>query len=375
MAQERSYFLDNLKWFLIILVVLHHVAITCGGSGDVSFKLPTIDSEIENNILSCYTLFQQSFFMGLFFLISAFFITPSYSKKGAQMFLIDKLKRLGIPILINVLLIEFFYQQILEYFFDRKDTFINYLGGSIIWNIDNLKKFNIDLGVTWFTYTLLIFCILFVLYKKKPHSTNTQSFPSFKNILLFALIMVPLNLFLTILFQKTSTWNFLGFQQLGFYPTYIVCFIIGIKVQQNKWFDSINLNNTTPWFLIASIITVLEFIVLIFNPLDFIWVHTYGLFVYASFVTFQTIGFSMFLIYYFKKFFNKTNPFVEELSKCAYTVFIFHNLVLWLYANLFKSVMTTSPLLNFVLLGFASVISSFVIAYFIRRLPFLNKIL
>ncbi len=187
--------------------------------------------------------------------------------------------------------------------------------------------------------------------------------------------MVPLNLFLTILFQKTSTWNFLGFQQLGFYPTYIACFIIGIKAQQNKWFDSINLNNTTPWFLIASIITVLEFVILIFNPLDFIWVHTYGSFVYASFMTFQTIGFNMFLIYYFKKFFNKTNQFVEELSKCAYTVFIFHNLVLWLYANLFKLVMTSSPLLNFVLLGSTSVVSSFVLAYFIRRLPLLNKIL
>ncbi len=52
---------------VFILVVLHNVAITCGGNGNVAFKLPVIGSGIQNNILSCYTLFQQSFFMGLFF--------------------------------------------------------------------------------------------------------------------------------------------------------------------------------------------------------------------------------------------------------------------------------------------------------------------
>ena len=48
----------------------------------------------------------QAFFMGMFFLISAYFTADSYDRKGGRAFLIDRLKRLGIPLLLFFFIIN-----------------------------------------------------------------------------------------------------------------------------------------------------------------------------------------------------------------------------------------------------------------------------
>ena len=64
----RIFYIDNLRIFLIALVVLHHLSITYGASGDWYYN------EVEGDtfttlILTSFTASNQSFFMGLFFLI------------------------------------------------------------------------------------------------------------------------------------------------------------------------------------------------------------------------------------------------------------------------------------------------------------------
>merc|ERR1712113_451915 len=57
----------------------------------------------------------QSYFMSLFFFFSGYFSPRSLNKKGTYMFLFDKLKRLGIPLIIMLYVWEPYVQKGVDY--------------------------------------------------------------------------------------------------------------------------------------------------------------------------------------------------------------------------------------------------------------------
>ena len=87
----------------------------------------------------------QAYFMGLFLLISAYFVPGSYDRKGPGRFFKDRLIRLGIPMalyswVINPLFVyALFYQEISKPFFQffPSDFFKtnSLLGGGPLWSV------------------------------------------------------------------------------------------------------------------------------------------------------------------------------------------------------------------------------------------------
>jgi fucose 4-O-acetylase-like acetyltransferase len=96
---SRLFFIDHLRVLLIILVIMHHLAITYGAAGSWYYQ-DTAKDTLTTVLLSILTATNQAFFMGFFFLISAYFTPGSYDRKGAGPFLRDRFLRLGIPLLI-----------------------------------------------------------------------------------------------------------------------------------------------------------------------------------------------------------------------------------------------------------------------------------
>src|ERR1700743_3189620 len=95
---KKINYIDHLKVVLTILVVLHHSFITYGAPGGwyYSQKTTHIGALIP---MTMFVAINQAFFMGFFFFLSAYFIGPSYKRKGAARFIGDRLLRLGIPLL------------------------------------------------------------------------------------------------------------------------------------------------------------------------------------------------------------------------------------------------------------------------------------
>jgi glucans biosynthesis protein C len=82
----------------------------------------------------------MSFFMGLFFLISAYFVPSSLERKGAAKFMKDRLVRLGVPMLVFM----FAVFPVLGYLL--------------------FGRLEIGLGHLWFLELLLIFSAAYVAY-------------------------------------------------------------------------------------------------------------------------------------------------------------------------------------------------------------------
>ena len=66
----RLFFVDNIRVFLTILVILHHLMITYAGTGSWTYNENREDL-ITNALGGWFCATNQSYFMGLFLLISA----------------------------------------------------------------------------------------------------------------------------------------------------------------------------------------------------------------------------------------------------------------------------------------------------------------
>src|SRR5689334_20774772 len=94
--RSRLDYLDALKVVLTVLVIAHHAGQPYGPTGG---RWPIFDPQ-RSGILGPFFGVNAAFFMGLFFLISAFFVPASFDRKGPWTFLADRFLRLGIPLAV-----------------------------------------------------------------------------------------------------------------------------------------------------------------------------------------------------------------------------------------------------------------------------------
>jgi peptidoglycan/LPS O-acetylase OafA/YrhL len=89
------YYIDNIRVYLTVLVILHHVAVAYGGSGGWPIKEPATDA-VSPIIFLLFNALNQSYFMSFFFILAGYFTPRSLERKGGASFIKDRLVRLEI---------------------------------------------------------------------------------------------------------------------------------------------------------------------------------------------------------------------------------------------------------------------------------------
>ncbi|KNE58909.1 hypothetical protein AMAG_04446 [Allomyces macrogynus ATCC 38327] len=100
----RVHYIDWIRLWLTVMVVWHHcILINVAGWWPLD-KSWNVDSGsiIAGSVL---LIFDQGFFMGLFFFLSGLFAGPSLARKGVTRFLKDRFLRLLLPIILYELLL------------------------------------------------------------------------------------------------------------------------------------------------------------------------------------------------------------------------------------------------------------------------------
>ena len=93
----RLYFIDNIRWLIIVQVVVLHAAVTYSALGDWYYKEPANLALLSALAFGIFLSFTQAYFMGLLFLVAGYFVPASFDRKGSRRFLRDRAVRLGIP--------------------------------------------------------------------------------------------------------------------------------------------------------------------------------------------------------------------------------------------------------------------------------------
>ncbi len=178
---KRLWYVDNLRIFLISLVVLQHLAISYGAPGSWYYN----ESEPDGLLILPMAMFvatNQAFFMGLFFLISAYFTEISLKSKTPGRFLASRMLRLGIPILLFYFLIS----PGMGFMLVRRlrDPGVSFL--SIF-----LEGDWFGIGPLWFVEALLIFTLIYLGFRgfgsaKQQEKSETRPLPRSMWVILLA---------------------------------------------------------------------------------------------------------------------------------------------------------------------------------------------
>jgi hypothetical protein len=188
-AAGRLLFIDNIRVFLTILVILHHLMIIYAGSGSFLYTEGRQDT-LAAVLGTWFCAANQAYFMGFFLLIAAYFVPGSYDRKGAGQFLKDRLIRLGIPLIVYSWIISPLTWMVITYVTQGQLLPLgDYFPGAKFETI-------IGAGPLWFVEALLIFTVVYVAWRRffrpgapvPPVQTDSR-FPSSRVIALFAVLM------------------------------------------------------------------------------------------------------------------------------------------------------------------------------------------
>lgn len=243
----RSYYLDRIRILLTALVIFHHSAIAFGASGGWYYISPQTTSGLTQMLLSALMAIDQSFFMSLFFFISALLMPSSYDRKGFALFIGDRLKRLGIPLMAYIFLIH-----PALCFLIYRHTGNHELGFGAFWKI--IVTQHAEPGPMWFVLTLLLFETAYALYRRFGKLRASTLFPSAKptawSVVVF-MAAAGLGAFTIRLFYPTGT-NFFGLQ-FGYFSLYVLMYAAGILAARKKWLDQFGKADAWRWFIPACI--------------------------------------------------------------------------------------------------------------------------
>ncbi|MBE7174750.1 MAG: acyltransferase, partial [Williamsia sp.] len=234
-GNARAVWLDYLRSFVTILVVLHHAALAYptfayfNPTHYISSTAPIVDSS-RWPVLDKLIGFNDAFFMPLMFFISGLFVYRGLTKKGAKAYFADRLIRLGIPFLIaELVLIPIAYLP--SYYQATHSTnFIYFIR-------DYLITQQWPVGPPWFIWLLLTFDgMAALIYRRQPSFfpvtgrwlTDLSSRPIRFGIVLYGLLafsFIPLSLWVG-QFTWVGKWGPFDFQ-LNRVLLYLLFFLFG----------------------------------------------------------------------------------------------------------------------------------------------------
>ncbi|MHC0038034.1 acyltransferase family protein [Pseudoneobacillus sp. C159] len=370
---NRVAYLDRIKVLCTVLVILHHLAIAYGGSGDWFYN-ERQDADLANILLSMFTAVNQSFFMGLFFFISGYFTPMSYDRRGGGDFIKQRLIRFGIPLIFFTVVVMPLIMYVAT---DYSGHFYQYVEKEVFSN-PFYYLIHVHIGPLWFVEALLIFSIGYVIYRKLARQ-GSKKVIAFKGKLIFTYVIVVwlANFLIRLVLPLDVTVLSL---KLGYFPAYIGLFIGGIVAYRCKWLNELKVADAKKWLMASIGLIFLVPVVMVLggalegNISAFNGGLTWQSLIYSMIDPVLGLGISYCLLVWYRERSNTATDFSKWLSSQAYTVYILHALTAT-YVSFWLKDVTLYPLLKFALVGLIVVPITFVISYFIRLIPFTKKVL
>jgi len=370
-AKPRLYFIDNLRWLMIIFVVLMHVNVTYSMLGGWYYIEKAKLDVFQTIYFGIYGSFTQAYFMGFLFFIAGYFVPGSYDRKGFGTFSKERLIRLGIPTLLYMLVIH--------------PLTIAILGHYQNWNLNipleyakYVRTFDFigSTGPLWFALALLIFSLVYAALRKsgvgnKPETQKTIAVNP-KQILGVALF-ISVFTFLTRIVFPIGT-NILN-MQLCFFPQYIVLFILGIFFFRKNLLLNIPYKLGMNWFKYTLIFGMLAWMTIMVlgkageKGLETFSGHfTWGSAAYSFWESFFCVGVCLGLIVWFRDKFNRQGTIGKFLSDNAFGVYVFHTPLLVFISMLMKDVVMY-PFFKYLIVACIAIPLSFLASYVLRKIP------
>jgi glucan biosynthesis protein C len=375
-ATTRLVFVDNIRVLLTILVILFHLAITYAGTGDWYYMEGREDT-LTGALGAWFLAVNQSYFMGLFLLISAYFVPGSYDRKGAGRFLKDRLIRLGIPLALY----SWILRPTLVYLdpiraASPRPSFWRFLGQYF------RDQPIVGSGPLWFIEVLLLFSALYALWRvlARPRPPAAVSgFPSSGRIALLALFMGIAGFAVRVVFPMGWNLKLLNLQ-LPFFVQYMVLFVVGLIAYRRNWLLALPDRVGRLWLWVAVGLILLFWPLVVaggaidqgFEAFGGGW-HWQAL-AYALWESYVCVAMCIGLVYLYRRYGDRQGGVARFMSRSAYAAYLIHEVLIVALAYAARDLMIY-PLLKWALVSLAALPLCFGLGGLIRKLPYADRVL
>ena len=382
---SRMGFVDNLRWMVIVMVVVVHANVTYSGMGSWFYKEPHALDAVSTLVFMFYESFSQAFFMGILFFLAGTFVPSAYDRKGFGRFVADRMVRLGAPTLVFMLVLDPLTRLIMDLFARRSFT-VQGLASGYAATIRS-GEFLARTGPLWFALALLVFSVVYalarlvvssVVARRAPGSPGVMTPRAIHGAALGIIVIIALGSFLVRIVQPIGTaWYNM---QLCFFTQYVVLFLAGLWAGRNGFLRSLPASVGAVWLRLAFAVGVpVWFLLLGLGDA----LHSYessftggwhwqaaG---YALWEAFFCVSVSLGLITLFRKRVNAPTAVRGFLSRTSFGVYTFHAPVL-VTVSLLIQAWAVSPLAKAALAAGIAFAASLAVAAAVRGIPGLRRI-
>jgi len=390
--QSRILFLDNLRYLMVLLVVVLHAAIPYSNFVPWwAVKEPNEHALFFDVVL----LILDVFLMPVLCFIAGYFAISSFQSKGARLFLKRKFKRLGLPLLVGIPLISppfsYIYHvtrngfTIHESFSSHWMNYMKTAGDFPLGTMTSIDQFSHS--HLWFMSLLLFFFIVFGFFAQgkiqKNHDTVLEPSGASSPITILWILAgvgvfsAAFSFIGSMLFASPSNpepWvtivNLLQFQPdpVG---SYILYFSLGIYAYYRNWFIHTNIPGHLGIWCFACLVLSLCLLVSLRQVIQHLSPAIFIVYLLArSFLCVSALAtFSVWALRYW----NRPSRIHASLGKNSYHIYITHFLVVILLQLLMAGWSGVSVFLKFGMITVASILASYGISnYALRPLPRLS---
>ena len=377
-------FIDNLKIALIMLVVAHHAGQAYGPGGWWYFQ-----EGVSVRWLSRFFSVNAAFFMSLFFFLSAYFLPRSIERKGPKLFLIERFKRIGIPLLLGFLVmipilmylyyINFRGYPSISFFAYYRDFFFGMADKPVDWSGPSWP--DMQFGHLWFLEHLLVYAIVlsaWAYFFPQRLMKPTEGMVKWYQVLLFWLGLSLVTFFVRIWYPIDRWSGVLGFIQTEFahVPQYVSFFVLGIIASRRKWLVTMSARAGYIWLAVG---VGLAFVLYVGGEALYPYLLKGGANVGSltrSFIeTLLCISLIIGLLLLFREKVNGSSPFLKTLSANVFVVYFIHVPVVVCLQYLLGDIQL-AVMAKFLLTAFFGILLSFLFSHFIwRKIPFLKELM
>lgn len=358
---SRIYWLDNLRTFMIFLVVLIHVGIVYESSG-VGGLFWIVYDPSTINLFEILDLIIDLFVMSAIFFIAGYFTPLSIKNKNELAFLKSKFKRLMIPWIIAILTLIPLYKVIFLYSRNLPQeswaTYFHWSNG--IWSQNWL----------WFLPVLFLFDILYLFLSRLNINISKITLKGaiggfFLLGLIYSFCMDIFN------GQGWTKTIFIDFQNERLL-IYFLIFLLGSLCYKLKTFESRRKSkkpyiilSCTAWIPVALYISFLFSSLL--NPDKYIFSKIVDSLLIRLNYLLSLLCILYVMINTFRYFLNKSGTISKEMNRNSYNVYIIHVIVL---GGIALTMLDTAipSLLKYLILTVSTYSASNLIVYFYRNI-------
>lgn len=366
--RQTLHSIDWLRVGVISLVVAHHAAQAYGPTGGA---WPVFEPE-RSALLGPFFSVNAAFFMGLFFLISGYFVPGSLARKGASRFARDRLIRLGIPLLIIGFAVM---PPIFHAMGDGARSFIAYYIEVYI------GEWQVNYGPLWFVFHLLVYGLVYAalaqVFPMLAREADPRA-PGHRGLIVLTLIIAVLGGLARLEYPQDRWVNFLWVMPMepAHLPQYVAMFVAGTVAGRRRGFEKLPVKAGRTWLWIGLAAA------LFWYTRQYLWDFAGFALVPGAVMgplvplweALVCVGLSAGLVVIAREHWNRPQPWLAPLAGATYGVFILHVFVV-VGLNMAFLGLPLPPFVKFLAVTALALLICFPAVMAARRIPSITRVL